>query len=305
MPRGIKMLKKILLSAMLLIFTVSLSAQDLKPIKLPPPQLDGGKTLMLSLKERKSTRSFSTIKLPLNVLSNLLWAACGINRPETGRRTAPSASNWQEIDIYVATSDGLYLYDVKEHALNPVLHQDIRALTGKQSFAGEAPVNLVYVADLSRTGGANAEERNFYSAADTGFISQNVYLYCASTGLVTVVRGSVERDELASAMKLRNNQRIILAQTVGYPAGFIARKGPGVFNLNKVSYEQLKTFPLITEPVARRIVDYRFSHGHFDSINDLIKVRGVTWKLIDQIKPYLVLEGDTTFDLASFRNTGS
>ena len=299
------MLKKILLSAMLLIFTISLSAQDLKPIKLPPPQLDGGKTLMLSLKERKSTRSFSTIKLPLNVLSNLLWAACGINRPETGRRTAPSASNWQEIDIYVATSDGLYLYDVKEHALNPVLHQDIRALTGKQSFAGEAPVNLVYVADFSRTGGANAEERNFYSAADTGFISQNVYLYCASTGLVTVVRGSVERDELASAMKLRNNQRIILAQTVGYPAGFIARKGPGVFNLNKVSYEQLKTFPLITEPVARRIVDYRFSHGHFDSINDLIKVRGVTWKLIDQIKPYLVLEGDTTFDLASFRNTGS
>jgi SagB-type dehydrogenase family enzyme len=299
------MLKKILLSAMLLTFTVSLSAQDLKPIKLPAPQLYGGKSLMLSLKERKSTRAFSPVKLPLNVLSDLLWAACGINRPETSRRTAPSASNWQEIDVYVATSDGLFLYDVKEHALNPVLQQDIRALTGKQSFAGEAPVDLVYVADFARMGGANAEERNFYSAADTGFISQNVYLYCASAGLVTVVRGSVERDELASAMKLRKNQKIILAQTIGYPAGFIAKKGPGVFNLNKVSYEELKTFPLLPEPIARRIVDYRFTYGHFNSINDLIKVRGVTWKLIDKIKPYVVLEGDSTFDLTSFRNTGS
>ena len=212
--------KSFLTSTVVLIttFFITISwAAELLPVKLPPPNLNGGKSLMQSLQARKSSRDFSAKKLPVEVLSNLLWAACGINRLESGRRTAPSAVNWQEIDVYVAMAEGLYLYDAKEHVLKPVIKQDIRELTGKQPFVKEAPVNLIYVADYSRMGGGSAEERNSYSAADTAFISQNVYLYCASEGLATVVRGSIDRDILAKAMQLRDNQKIILSQTVGYP----------------------------------------------------------------------------------------
>jgi SagB-type dehydrogenase family enzyme len=204
--------------ALIIVSFITVSwAAELLPIKLPPPNLNGGKSLMQSLQARKSSRDFSTKRLPVEVLSNLLWAACGINRPESGRRTAPSAVNWQEIDIYVAMADGLYLYNAKEHVLKPVIKQDIRELTGKQPFVKEAPVNLIYVADYSRMGGGYAEERTFYSAADTAFIAQNVYLFCASEGLAVVVRGSIDRDVLAKAMQLRDNQKIVLSQTVGYP----------------------------------------------------------------------------------------
>jgi len=198
-------------------FITSSWAAELLPVKLPPPNLNSGKSLMQSLQARKSSRDFSAKKLPVEVLSNLLWAANGINRLELGRRTAPSAVNWQEIDVYVAMADGLYLYNAKDHVLKPVIKQDIRALTGKQSFVKEAPLNLIYVADYSRMGGASAEDRDFYSATDTGFIAQNVYLYCASEGLATVIRGSIDRDVLAKAMQLRDNQKIVLSQTVGYP----------------------------------------------------------------------------------------
>jgi SagB-type dehydrogenase family enzyme len=192
-------------------------AETLKPIPLLKPHVDGGRPLMQVLKDRSSSRSFSTEKLPLQVLSNLLWAAFGINRPDSGKRTAPSAVNWQEIDIYVATFDGLYLYDARAHLLQPILSEDIRAMTGRQPFVKEAPVNFIYVADFSRMGTASKEDKEFYSAADTGFISENVYLFCASEGLATVVRGSVDREALAKAMKLRPDQKIILAQTIGYP----------------------------------------------------------------------------------------
>jgi SagB-type dehydrogenase family enzyme len=215
------MFKKSFLTSVVVLVIVSFItvswAAELLPLKLPPPNLNSGKSLMQSLQARKSSRDFSTKKLPVEVLSNLLWAACGINRPDSGRRTAPSAVNWQEVDIYVAVADGLYLYKAKEHVLKPVIKQDIRELTGKQTFVKDAPVNLIYVADYSRMGGGNAEERNSYSAADTAFIAQNVYLYCASEGLATVVRGSIDRDALAKAMQLRDNQKIVLSQTVGYP----------------------------------------------------------------------------------------
>jgi SagB-type dehydrogenase family enzyme len=179
--------------------------------------MDGGRPLMQVLKDRSTSRAFSSEKLPAQVLSNLLWAAFGVNRPDSGKRTAPSAVNWQEIDIYVATADGLYVYGAKAHRLNPVLGEDIRAATGLQPFVKEAPVNLVYVADLAKTGMVSVEDRDLYTAADTGFIAQNVYLFCASEGLATVVRGSVDRAALAKLMKLRPDQRITLAQTVGYP----------------------------------------------------------------------------------------
>ena len=169
---------------------------------------------MQVLKDRSSSREFSPQKLPLQVLSNLLWAASGVNRPDSGKRTAPTAANWQEIDIYVATADGLYLYDVKPHGLKPVLAEDIRALAGLQAFVKDAPLNLIYVADLSRGSG---EEKDFFAATDTGFVAQNVYLFCASEGLATVVRANIDRPTLGKAMKLGPNQRITLSQTVGYP----------------------------------------------------------------------------------------
>jgi nitroreductase len=192
-------------------------AEDLKPIPLMQFQSDTGRPLMHVLKERKSSRAFSLRKLPKRVLSNLLWAANGINRPATGGRTAPSAMNQQEIDIYVATADGLYLFDARARQLRPVLNQDIRAMTGQQAYIQDAPVNLIFVADFARMARTPAEERDLYAAAGTGFISQNIYLYCASEGLATVVRGGIDRTGLASIMKLRPEQRIILAQSVGYP----------------------------------------------------------------------------------------
>jgi nitroreductase len=302
--RRITMMKKMVLISVLSLFALSLCAAELKPVKLPAPRTDAGKSLMESLKERKSSREFNKKKLPPGVLSNLLWAACGINRPDSGKLTAPSASDHREIDVYVASSEGLFLYDAKGHALMPVLDKDVRALTGKQPFAGEAPVDLVYVADLSRMGGNSPEEKNLYSATDTGFISENVYLYCASEGLATVVRGSIDRESLAKAMGLRENQKIILAQTIGYPASISPQVEHGVFNLNKVEYEELKTLPLLDDKMAKKIIDYRFEHGSFTSINDLIKVRGMTWDLLHKIKPYLALEGQTTFDPGSFQDTG-
>ena len=188
-----------------------------KVIKLPPPQTEGGKPLMAALKGRCTTRSFSSKPLPIQVLSNLLWAACGVNRPESGKRTAPTAMNMQEIDVYVTLPEGLYLYNAKEHQLEPVVMQDLRAATGRQPFVAEAPLNLIYVADYARMARASAEAKDFYSATDTGYISQNVYLFCASEGLATVVRGMVDKAALAEKMGLRPEQKIVLAQTVGYP----------------------------------------------------------------------------------------
>ena len=200
------------LAAML---AAAVGAQELKPVILPAPQTDGGRPLMQALKERKSTREFSGEKLPAQVLANLLWAGFGVNRPD-GRRTAPSAMNWQEIEIYVITADGAYVYDAARNQLQPVAKGDLRSLAGTQPFVATAPVNLVYVADVTKVTG-DAEQKELFTGADTGFIAQNVYLYCASEGLVTVVRASVDREALGKALKLKPTQKITLAQTVGYP----------------------------------------------------------------------------------------
>lgn len=187
-------------------------------LALPPAQQWGGRPLLESLKLRRSSRELGAQELPAAVLSNLLWAAFGVNRRETGGRTAPSAHDWEEIDVYVAMTSGLYLYDADEHALRKRLGRDIRASTGLQSFVAEAPVNLVYVADLSRMDEASDEEKAQYAGPDAGFIAQNVYLFCASEGLATVVRGMLDRPALAKLMALSPQQSIILAQSVGYPA---------------------------------------------------------------------------------------
>jgi nitroreductase len=190
-------------------------AADQSAIQLPKPQMDGGKPLMQALKDRMTSRAFAADKIPVQTLSNLLWAAFGINRPD-GRRTAPSAKNWQEIDIYVATPDGAYLYDAKGNELKPVSPKDLRALTGTQAYAGEAAIDLVYVADFSKVEGGGMDQ-NTLAGADTGFIAQNVYLYCASEGLADVVRASIDRDALGKELNLKKDQKIILGHSIGYP----------------------------------------------------------------------------------------
>lgn len=202
-----------------MMFSASLAAaQETQAMKLPQPQLESGIPLMQALHARKSTREFKTEKLPAQMLSDLLWAAFGVNRAETGNRTAPSTHNWQDIDIYVASADGLYLFEPKSHVLKPILTKDIRALTGTQDFVKDAPVNLIYVSEFSRMDSdLSPEDKRIAAAIDTGFIGQNVYLYCASTGLATVVRGSVDKDVLAKNMMLKSTQWIVATQSVGYP----------------------------------------------------------------------------------------
>ena len=196
----------------------AIAAQEVTMNPLPPPQTEGGKPLMQVLQQRHSNRNFSNKALSNQQLSNLLWAAAGVNRADSGKRTAPSARDWREIDIYVVTAEAVYRFDNDAHALQSVYQGDLRAATGIQDFVTTAPLNLVYIADLSRMEGANDEQQQLYAAADTGFIAQNVYLFCTSEGLATVVRGSIDRTALGKALGLNKHQRIILAQTVGYPA---------------------------------------------------------------------------------------
>lgn len=194
------------------------SATELPPIPLskPQPQTDGGNPALQLLQKRASSRELSPQPLPPEILSELLWAAFGINRAD-GRRTAPTASNRQDMDIYVILAQGCYLYDPKANRLNPVAAGDLRGPAGTQPFAGQAPVNLIYVCDYSRMSNIPEESKILFSGVHTGAISENVYLYCASRGLATVVRASIDKAALAKAMKLRPEQKITLGQPVGYP----------------------------------------------------------------------------------------
>jgi SagB-type dehydrogenase family enzyme len=193
-------------------------ASEERVVKLPPPQVGPAGGVLQALASRKSTREFSSRPLPRELLSTLLWAAFGVNRRATGGRTAPSAHDWREIDVYAALAEAMYRYDAPAHALTLAVRGDLRASTGVQDFVATAPLNLVYVADFARMSGASEEERAFFAATDAGVIAQNVYLVCAAQGLGTVVRGLVDRKTLASAMGLRREQRIVLAQTVGFTA---------------------------------------------------------------------------------------
>lgn len=205
------------LGVMIVVAASVVRAADLPDIALPAPRMEGGRPLMQTLKARQSSRVFSEQRLPDQVMADLLWAAAGINRPDSGKRTAPSARDWQEVEVYAVTENGAYLYDAKANTLRAVVPGDLRKLTGVQEFVAVAPLNLVYVADVTRMKDSKPEDQMLYMGADTGFISQNVCLFCASEGLATVVRGSVERAALAKALKLPEHKRIVLAQTVGYP----------------------------------------------------------------------------------------
>lgn len=187
-----------------------------KVIKLPQPQTSGGMPLMEALMKRSTSREFSPKELELQTLSNLLWAANGINRPEDGLKTAPSAVNWQEIDIYISLSKGVYIYNALENQLELYMKDDIREATGRQPFVKDAPVNLIYVADFTRMGDRDETTKHWYSAADAAFIAQNVYLFCASENLAAVIRGAVEKEELKKTMNLPAHKHVVLCQSVGY-----------------------------------------------------------------------------------------
>ena len=200
------------------IFAAALIAGSLlaQSIDLPAPQKTGGLPLMDALAKRSTARAFDSKELSPQQLSSLLWAAFGINRPD-GKRTAPSARNFQETDIYVLLKSGAYVYNAKSNKLDLVVAEDIRTLGGTQAFVKDAPVTLVFVADLSKMGDGSNEDKKNTANVDVGYISQNVYLFCASEGLVTGARGSVDRATLGPRLKLHPNQTIILAQSAGYP----------------------------------------------------------------------------------------
>jgi SagB-type dehydrogenase family enzyme len=190
------------------------------PVALPKPDMEGGKPVLAALKARQTSREFSPRPLAPQVLSNLLWAAYGVNRPATGGRTAPSAHNWQVIDIYVTLPAGIFLYNAAQHRLEPVSDTDARLIAGTQEFTATAPLNLVYVARMEKMK-ASAEDTEtdllVWAAVEAGSISQNVALYCASEGLGNVVRVGVQREAFAKAAQLAATHKIVLAQTVGYP----------------------------------------------------------------------------------------
>lgn len=185
-------------------------------IELPPPKRTGGIPLMEAFAKRHSTREFGTDPLPLPVLSSLLWAAFGVNRPDGGR-TAPSAIDAQEIDVYVTLPAGAYLYDAHHNELALVSASDVRRVTGYQDFVDHAPLELVFVADHSRMKMVPVSQRTSYASAATGAIAQNVYLFAASEGLSTVIRAWIDRHAVADALGLTHDQEVILAQTVGWP----------------------------------------------------------------------------------------
>ena len=187
-------------------------------IPLPPPETVGGSPLLNAIKARQSSREFAARPLPPQLLSNLLWATIGLSHPERDGLTVPNARNRHEIDVFVITPEGAYRYDIQNHALKTVLTGDIRALAGKQDFVATAPLNLIYVADYSRMPDLNTEQQLVYSSTHVGFSAQNAYLFCTSAGLATVVRGSIDREALGQALGLTTQQRIILGQSVGFPA---------------------------------------------------------------------------------------
>lgn len=200
-----------------LLIAITMQAQELKMIKLNAPNKTKGEAVMKVLNDRQSIREYAAKELAAQDLSDLLWAANGINRPD-GKRTAPSAMNRQEVDVYVVMKTGAYLYDAKEHALKPVTAGDYRAaVAGPQDFAKEAPVSLVLVADLARLGDPASDRTKLMASVDVGIVCQNINLACTGLGLATVPRATMDQDVLRKALKLNDNQLLLMNNPVGYP----------------------------------------------------------------------------------------
>jgi len=211
-------LTKLALGLMGQLKPVPFLGDSVTPLVLLPPSRGGGMPLMETLERRQSQREFAPDSLPEQMLSDLLWAAGGINRREHGGRTSPSAMNAQETLIYVAMPQGLFLYDPVHHQLQLSVASDVRRVTGNQDFVDNAPLDIVYVADHTRMKLVPAAQRAPYAFATAGAMMQNVYLYCASAGLSTVIRAWFDRDALSKAMGLATDHQLMLCQTVGFAA---------------------------------------------------------------------------------------
>ena len=209
-------MRKVQLLLACLVFSVAAFAAD-KVIKLPKPNLNRTGTVMKALSERHSTREYASKALSNTDLSDLLWAANGINRSSEGKRTAPSAMNRQDIDIYVVLPQGTYLYDAKGHKLNLISEGDHRsAVAGGQTFVNNAPVSLVLVSDLSKLGDAKSNHVQLMGAMDAGIVSQNISLFCSAARLATVPRASMDLARLKTALKLKDTQMPMMNHPVGY-----------------------------------------------------------------------------------------
>jgi len=207
-----------LLSTLVAAATPAVALAQGQAQELPPPQTEGGKPLMQALKARHSTRDYSDQPLPPQVLSNLLWAAWGVNRPSSGMRTAPSSHTMMDIDLYLAMASGVWLYDPKAHRLSRHMPDDLRGeTTTGQDFVKTAPVNIIYVSDAARMGKVSDADRMLNGVADSAVIAENVYLFCASEGLGAVLRASVPGVPLAKRLGLSPTQAIYFAQSIGYP----------------------------------------------------------------------------------------
>lgn len=193
------------------------SGEVLGEMTLPPAQTTGGLPLMQALQQRHSAREFRPDALTPQQLSDLLWAGAGLNRPAEDGRTAPSALHAQEVDLYVALPQGLYRYAPHGHVLQLMRAEDVRRVTGYQDFVDTAPLDLIFVADHGRMKLVPAAQRESYASIAAGAMAQNIYLYCASAGLATVVRAWFDRHALMQAMGLTPDQQILLTQTVGWP----------------------------------------------------------------------------------------
>lgn len=211
-------MKSITIPAMTMLITGSICAQTLQDIKLNPPDLERGLTIMKAFEKRASATSFSSRELSLQDLSDLLWASAGVNRPENGKRTAPTAVNAQDIDVYVLMKSGAYLYDAKTHSLKGVIAGDNRKMVSeRQTNFANAPVMLVMVSDISRFRGDDTEQKLIWAAMDAGIVSQNIGIFCAGTGMVTRPRASMDTEGLKKLLVLSGTQYPLLNNLVGYP----------------------------------------------------------------------------------------
>jgi SagB-type dehydrogenase family enzyme len=206
-------MKKI--TVLLIVFFIIFQVSAQEKIMLPAPDKTGGMPLMEALSKRSTTRSFSTKEISQKQLSNVIWAAFGINRPD-GKRTAPSTRNFQGTDLYVLLKSGAYKYEPKEHQLIQVTKKDLRAVGSSQAFVKDAPAQIILVSDLTKCGNGSNEDKINISNIDAGYISQNIYLSCASEGLATGARGSIDRKLITSELQLKETQFIVIAHCVGY-----------------------------------------------------------------------------------------
>lgn len=209
-------MRKVQLLLLCLFVSVATFAAD-KVIRLPKPNLNRNSEVMEAFANRHSTREYAAKALTLTDLSDLLWAANGINRPEEGKRTAPSAMNKQDVDVYVVLPEATYLYDAKAHQLNLVAEGDHRgAVAGGQAFVKSAPVSLLLVSDLSRLGDAKNTHTQLMGAVDAGIVSQNISIFCSAAKLATVPRASMDTAKLKSVLKLTDTQLPLMNHPVGY-----------------------------------------------------------------------------------------